>query len=87
MSFIPKHDELAQLTEEDLVRRYNEAAENTVVGTGFYRDEIVRRGQQRQNDQMLAFTKQMRDLTIWIAILTIVNAILVGVTIIMGNKA
>ncbi|MEK7384333.1 MAG: hypothetical protein AAB262_13745 [Elusimicrobiota bacterium] len=85
MGHIPKHEELAKLTEEDLVRRYNVAAENTVVGTGFYRDEIVRRGQQRQNDQMLAFTKQMRDLTIWIAILTIVNTMLVAVSMHNGK--
>jgi len=44
-------------------------------------DELNRRAQARQNDQMLALTRHMRGMTIAITVLTVINAVLVGVTI------
>ena len=81
MSMIPKHDELEALTEEELVRRYNAAAYNTVVGTGFYRDEIVRRQNARQTDEMLKINRNVHHMTIAIRVLTVVNVLMVGVTL------
>ena len=81
MSHIPKHDELESLTDQDLVDRYNAAAKNTVVGTEFYREEITRRQNQAQTEKVLSLTKNMHHMTIAITLLTIVNVILVGYTI------
>jgi hypothetical protein len=79
---IPDHEGLEKLTDNDLVDRYNAAAKHTVVGTGFYREELLRRLQQRQNDQILAFTKQMRNMTIAITFLTVLNVVLVVIPMI-----
>ena len=81
MSHIPKHDELESLSDQDLIDRYNRAAEHTVVGTGFYREEITRRENSAQTERVLLLTKTMHHMTIAITFLTIVNVILVGYTL------
>jgi hypothetical protein len=63
MGYIPKHDELQALSEEDLIARYNAAASNTVVGTGFYREELARRQMARESARMLTLTQTIRTLT------------------------
>ena len=78
---IPSFSELKDMSDETLVERYNKIGEHTVVGTQFSLDELMRREQRRQTDQMLSFTKQMKNLTILIAVLTSINALLVAVTI------
>jgi hypothetical protein len=78
---IPKFSDLQRLSDDQLIAGYDDRSPNTEVGTGFYLDELHRRAQARQNDQMLALTRQMRGMTIAITALTIINAVLVGVTI------
>ena len=78
MGYIPKHAELQSLSEDELIARYDAAAHNTVVGTGFYRDEIVRRQMTRESARMLELTRTMRALTWVILAVTAVNAVLVG---------
>jgi hypothetical protein len=82
MGMIPNHEELENLTETDLKDRYNAAARNIVVETGFYREELVRRSQQRQSDGNFAFTKQMRNMTVAITVLTVLNVVLVAIPMI-----
>lgn len=81
MGMIPRYSELRALSDEELISRYDKAAENTVVGTGFYRDELFRREQERQVQQMIRFTKQLRNMTIAIVFLTVANIALVAVTV------
>jgi hypothetical protein len=38
MGMIPTHGQLASLSDQDLVDRYDAAAQHTVIGTGFYLD-------------------------------------------------
>jgi hypothetical protein len=43
MGMIPTYEQLGSLSDQDLVDRYDAAAPHTVVGTGFYLDELNRR--------------------------------------------
>ena len=79
MGYIPKYTELEALTDDELIARYDAAAVNTVVGTGFYREEIARRQMAKESTRMLQLTQTMRTLTWVILGLTTVNAILVAV--------
>ncbi|UUD64748.1 hypothetical protein D16iCDA_03345 [Pseudomonas seleniipraecipitans] len=79
MGYIPKYTELEALTDDELIARYDAAAVNTVVGTGFYREEIARRQMEKESTRMLQLTQTMRTLTWVILGLTTVNAILVAV--------
>ncbi len=81
MSYIPKHGELEALTDEDLIDRYNSAANNVVVGTGFWREEITRRQNAALTKKILSLTKDMRFMTIAITFLTIINVFLVVCTL------
>lgn len=78
--------ELVTLADEELVARYDAEARHTSVGTAFYLDELNRRAQARQSEKILALTQQMRGMTVVISALTVVNAILVGVTVWLAVK-
>ncbi|DAB38558.1 MAG: hypothetical protein A2023_00435 [Sulfuricurvum sp. GWF2_44_89] len=86
MAIIPKHEELEKFSDQDLIEKYNEIAQSTVVGTAFYREEYVRRQTAKQTNEMMAINKSMQRMTIAITILTIVNVILVAYTIIIPIK-
>ena len=47
----PTYEEVMALTDEELQKRYNVATKRTVVGTGYYWDEIVRRRAEKQTDR------------------------------------
>ena len=79
MGYIPKYKELEALTDDELIARYDAAAVNTVVGTGFYREELVRRQMAKESTRMLQLTQTMRTLTWVILGLTTVNAVLVAI--------
>ncbi|MEK0360924.1 hypothetical protein [Pseudomonas sp. CBC3] len=79
MGHIPKYKELEALTDDELIDRYDAAATNTVVGTGFYLEEIARRQTAKESTRMLQLTQTMRTLTWVILGLTTVNAALVAV--------
>jgi signal transduction histidine kinase len=81
MGMIPKSHELVALTDDELRLRYDREAEHTVVGTGFYLDELSRRANDRQVEAVRVLTKQMRDMTIAILALTVVNAVLVALSL------
>ena len=63
MGKIPKHIELNALSDAELIARYDALADNTVVGTAFYREEIARRQMARESARMLELTRNMRTLT------------------------
>jgi hypothetical protein len=81
MGMIPTYEQLGSLSDQDLIDRYDAAAQRTVVGTDFYLDELNRRAQARQSTAILELTRQVRNLTVIITLLTIINVALVAVTV------
>lgn len=81
MSSHPSQNELNNLTDEQLIKRRDAMASNTVVGTAFYTEELARRQASAQNAKMLGATARIEKLTWFIAVLTIVNILLVVKTI------
>lgn len=79
MSLAPKHNELDELADEELVARYNTLAASTVVGTQFYRDEIARRQTVKESARMLSLTETMSRLTWVMLVLTVINVIVAAV--------
>lgn len=79
--FAYKYKQLEELSLEDLKRSYDASAQNTVVGLGFFREEIARREHTEDTKVMLALTRQMRNMTVGIAVLTILNVVIVAVTL------
>ncbi len=57
----PTYEEVMALTDEELQERYNVATKRTVVGTGYYWDEIVRRRAEKQTDRMIDVTERMNS--------------------------
>lgn len=75
MPIIPSYAKLRSLPEEELVRLYDSAAPHTELGVGYLRDEIARREAERQTGEISKMTRQMRNMTFWITVLTAVNVI------------
>ena len=49
--------ELQELSDDEVIKRYDKIAKHTQVGAQYYMDELNRRYQERQTDSMLRFTK------------------------------
>ena len=80
--------ELRALSDAEVVRLYDAAADNTGVGLNFYRDELVRRDFERQGDRTEAMTRRIESMTakmLWLTVaillLTIFNVVLVAISI------
>jgi hypothetical protein len=67
---IARYEALKDITTEQLVQEYDIIASNTVPSLNYYREELWRREQDAQTAVMLAFTRQVRDMTIAITIMT-----------------
>lgn len=72
-------EKLAALTREQLVERYDTAAQHVGTGYGitYLRDEIFRRDSEEQTRRIVDMTGTMRNLTWAIFILTVINVLLV----------
>lgn len=70
--FPPKYLKLREMTEEELIRRYDELAQNTAVGLDFVLNELVRRQQSKQTDAMMHQSDVMLRYTKWIVWMTII---------------
>ncbi|SFH52286.1 hypothetical protein [Ensifer sp. OV372] len=64
------YEPLRKKSKEILVREHDDKATSTQLGLGFYREEIARREAEEQSQIILNFTKQMRDMTIAITVMT-----------------
>lgn len=76
----PKLAHLRSMTDEQIVEQYDQAAPTTVIGTGFYLDELSRREFQRASAAALAEAASARRLTIanaLVAVVAVVIAVLV----------
>jgi hypothetical protein len=81
MGDIPKFAELQALTDDELISRYDYEAEHTLVGTGFYLNELARREEAKQTAKVVDFTKEILKLTNIITYMTLINVVLVAVTL------
>jgi hypothetical protein len=75
MGMAKKIEELRKMSMDELIRAHDSHAQNTVVGTQFYLDEIVRREAEAQTQAMIGLTKRLEILTWVIMFLTLVNAV------------
>lgn len=73
----PKLSQIAALSDEELASRYDALAQNTVVGTAFYLEEINRRHLAAESRRMRALAQTMARLTWIIAALTVINVVAV----------
>ena len=74
------HD-LQKLTDDEVVKRHDEQAKTTVVGTQYFLDELNRRYQERQTTTMLRLTKCITFMTLAVTAATITNVVLVAVNL------
>jgi hypothetical protein len=79
MGYIPKWEHLQRMTDEELIAKYNAEADNTVVGTDFYQDQILRRALERSSaaahalaEAALEEARQARRLAFWNMIVALV---------------
>lgn len=77
-------EELQAMTKEQLIALYNRKSPSVQTGLGFVRDEIARREADELNGRMLALTKQMRDMTTAISVLTVANVVATGVSVFLA---
>ena len=75
MGMAPNLSQLREMSEADILARYDAAAQSTVVGTQFYLDELNRRTADRQTDALLRYTRTLARLTWVLVVLTIVIAV------------
>ena len=66
-------EDLRSLSYEELIKKHDALAENTQPGVKHYLTEIARRDQDRQTEAMIALTKGIKKLTLWIAIMTMAS--------------
>jgi len=67
---------LRDLPDDILIRKHDEIAKVTVVGTNHYLAEIARRDQDKQTKAMLKYTWWITVMTVIMTIATIVNIII-----------
>lgn len=70
----PRIEDLEAMTDEELRATYNEVAATTQIGLDWFRGELQRRSVDRQ-------TRSLVRLTWAIALLTLANVVLVGLTL------
>lgn len=81
MGHAKKYAELKSLSKKELIEIYDAKTKNTVVGTRHYLDEIERRVREEENRQMVRMTRQMRNMTIGILVLTVLNVIFILISV------
>ena len=74
--------ELREMSDEKLIIEHDNLAQRTMIGMNYYLDELNRRAQNKQTEAMLSYTRRMLLLTVFVAILTIINVIAVIVPLV-----
>ena len=69
-------EDLRALSDEELVKRHDENAKATVVGTKHYLDELSRRDNSRINKSMLHYTKLVFIMTAVMLFCTLTNILI-----------
>jgi CHASE3 domain sensor protein len=68
--------ELRSLPDEEIIRKHDDEAMHTVVGTEHYLKELARRDAERQGRRMEALTRSMYVLTVVVTIATLVGVLM-----------
>ena len=71
-----KYNDLVNLTDEELIKQYDKAAEHTSVGLNYYTEEIARRRTEKSDDLMIKLTKWITIMTAIMLLSTIANVII-----------
>lgn len=77
MSSAKTFADLRQMSREELIRKYDGISQGTSVGLDFYREEIARRDAEEATETILVLTRQMRNMTVAVVLLTVLNLLLV----------
>ncbi len=67
---------LKKLSKEELIKEHDSHANSTMVGVGYYLDELRYREQNEFADKIEVLTKQMKLFTIVASVATVVSAVL-----------
>ncbi|EON91939.1 hypothetical protein MARLIPOL_09956 [Marinobacter lipolyticus SM19] len=78
------YEELEAMSLEELKKTYDRLSRTTAKGLGFYREEIARREAKAMEQQMQAMTRQVRNMTIAILLLTVVNFVAVCIPLVQS---
>ena len=70
--------ELMGLSDEEVIRRHDELARATVVGTSHYLEELRHRRAARVSEEIQRFTKWIAFMTVAITVATVVNVVIAG---------
>ncbi len=77
-------EELRSLTAKEIIKRHDQRAGNTVVGTQHYLNELARRDAVRQGERMERLTKSINRLTWVVTGATIIGVILTLISLLAG---
>jgi len=77
---------LRKLSDEDLIAQHDSiiTSHTVVVGLQYYIDEIKRRESSSQQEIMLAYTRQIRLMTIVITAATVVYVLMAAIPLFRG---
>ena len=64
--------ELRNTADEDLIWDHDSTAAGTVAGVDYYLNELARRDAKRQGDRIESLTQDVKHLTVWLVIMTVV---------------
>jgi hypothetical protein len=67
---------LNALSDDDLIRQYDEQARHTVVGLNYYTEEIARRRNENSNKLMIKLTRQITFMTAAMLFFTIIVVVI-----------
>ena len=82
----PTLGRLRKMTDDEIVELYDEATTNTVVGAGFFLDELRRRELDRATAAALEEARQARRLAGWNMVVAVV-AVVVALAAIVVQAA
>jgi len=75
---------LQKMSRDQLIAEYDRESQSVGVwGVGFIRDEIFQRDREAEGDRMESMTREIRTLTRWITVLTVVNTAAVIIALIL----
>lgn len=80
-----KFSDLQAMSLEELIQQHDRNTPHVQLGLGFIREEIARRETAAQNQRMMEFTKQVRDMTIAITVLTVVVAGMTAINLYLAS--
>lgn len=68
--------ELRKISDDELIDQHDKESKYTVVGTGYYLEELARRDSQRVNDSMLRCTRWITVMTAVMLLATVANVLI-----------